>query len=77
MIVKLLLAPLQPLATGVTVIVDTTGVVPVFIPAKLLILPVPLADKPIDVVLFVQLYTVPETVPLKFTADIVAPLHTV
>ena len=63
MIVKLLLAPLQPLATGVTVIVATNGVVPMFMPEKLLILPVPLADKPIDVVLFVQLYTVPETVP--------------
>ena len=39
---------------GVTVTVAVTGEVPVFVPAKAAILPVPLAAKPIDVLLFVQ-----------------------
>ena len=42
---------------------------------KLAILPVPLAARPIVVLLFVQLYTVPGTFPLKFTAAVADPLH--
>ena len=40
---------------GVTVTVAVTGVVPVFTPVKEGILPVPLAARPMDVLLFVQL----------------------
>jgi hypothetical protein len=39
-------------------------------------LPVPLAARPIAVLLLVQLYTVPVTAPLKVTADVDALLHT-
>ena len=40
------------------------------------ILPVPLAARPIDTLLFVQLYTVPGTKPVKFTGAVGLPLHT-
>jgi hypothetical protein len=40
-------------------------------------LPVPDADRPIDVFEFVQLYVVPLTAPEKVTAAVVAPLHNV
>ena len=40
------------------------------------ILPVPLAARPIEVLLFVQLYTVPGTKPVKLTAAVGKPLHT-
>ena len=40
------------------------------------ILPVPLAPNPIAVFVFVQLYTVPVTAPVKL-AVVVAPIHTV
>ena len=77
MIVKLLLDPLQPLATGVTVIVATTGVLPVLIAEKVEMFPVPLVPKPIDDALLLQLNTVPVTPPIKFTPVVLAPLHTV
>jgi len=41
-----------------------------------LILPVPAAPRPIAVLLFVQVNTVPATGPVKFTATVV-PTHTV
>ena len=54
--VKLFGVPVQPLAEGVTVIVAVTGVVLLFTAVKLaMLLPVPLAARPIDVLLFVQL----------------------
>ena len=59
--------------------VAVTGAVPVLIAVKLAILPVPLAARPMEVVLFVQLYTVPGglvTAPVKVTAVVGAPLHT-
>ena len=56
--------------------VAVTGAVPVLIALKEAMLPVPLAARPIDVVLLVQLYTVPGTAPLKVTAAVGAPLHT-
>ena len=76
--VKVCAVPVQPLATGVTVMVATTGVVPEFTALKASILPVPLAAKPMEGVSLVQLYTVPETVgeEVKFTAAVIAPLHT-
>ena len=44
---------------------------------KELILPDPVDANPIDVVLFVHVYVVPLTAPLKLTATVVAPLHNV
>lgn len=55
------------------VAVCTTVVV--LMAVKLAILPVPLAARPILVLLLVQLYTVPATEPVKFTAAVLAPLH--
>ena len=79
--VKVLVIPVHdtpPLVyVGYTVMVATCGVVPVLIPIKLAIFPVPLAAKPIDVLLLVQLNTVPGTVPVKFTGAVGDPLHTV
>ena len=52
---------------------------PALVAVKLAILPVPLAARPMDGALFVQLYTVPGgavTTPVKFTAVVGAPLHT-
>jgi hypothetical protein len=54
-IVNVLGVPVHPFADGVTVMVAVTGAVPVFVAVKELIFPVPLAPKPIDVVLLVQL----------------------
>ena len=54
-IVKLLGVPGQLLAVGVTVMVATTGAVPGFWAVKLAILPVPLAARPMDGWLLVQL----------------------
>ncbi len=58
--------------------VAITGAVPVFTAVNAAMFPVPLAAKPIEVVLFVQLYTiVPPVVRLaKVTADTVVALQT-
>ena len=56
--------------------VATTGTVPGLLAMNEAIFPEPLAASPIDGVLFVQLYTVPGTKPVKFTAVVGAPLHT-
>ena len=80
-IVNVIGAPLQltppNVALGVTVIVATTGAFVLLIAVKLAILPTPLAARPIVELLFVQLNTVPATVPLNVTAAVEAPLHTV
>ena len=55
--------------------VATTGVLPALIAVKLAILPVPLAARPIDGALLVQLNTVPGTVLVKLTAAVAAPAH--
>lgn len=55
------------------VAVCTTAVT--LVAVKLAILPVPLAARPIVVLLFVQLYTVPATAPVKVTAVVALPLH--
>ena len=75
-IVKLVDAPVQPLAVGVTVIVATWSVVPLFTAVNDAILPVPLPARLILVLLFVQLYVVPLTAPLKVTAVVDPLLHT-
>ena len=46
-------------------------------PVKAVILPVPLAPNPIDVLLFVQLYVTPATGLLNNTGAVSVPLHTV
>lgn len=56
-------------------IVAVTGALVVLIAAKAAILPVPAPTSPIEVLLLVQLYTVPVTGPVKFIALVVAPLH--
>ena len=65
------------MVTGVTVIVAVTGAVPVLIALNEAILPLPLAARPMDGVLFVQLNVVPATGPVKLTGAVGAPLHTV
>ena len=54
-IVNVVGVPGQPFATGVTVIVAVMALAPALMAVKAAILPVPLAAKPILVVLFVQL----------------------
>ena len=82
MIVKVVGVPLQPtdplVKRGVTVIVAVTGDVPVFTAVKLAMSPVPVAPRPIEGVLFVQLYTIvpPVAVVPKDTAVVVPPLQT-
>ena len=63
---------------GVTTIVATTGKAVALTAVKLAILPVPLAARPIDGVLLVQLNTsVPPVVGLvKFTGAVGEPAHT-
>jgi hypothetical protein len=73
--VKVMGAPGQPLALGVTVMVAVTGALVVLVALKLAMLPFPLAARPMDGVLFVQLYVVPATGPLKLTAVVGLPLH--
>ena len=62
---------------GVTVTVATTGAVPVFTAVKEAMFPVPVAARPIEAVVFVQLYTiVPPVVGLvNVTAVVGEPLH--
>ena len=57
-------------------IVAVTGAVVVLVAVNDAISPVPLAARPIDVVLFVQLYTVPGADPVNVTAVVGAPLQT-
>ncbi len=74
--VKVCAVPVQPFTVGVTVMVATCTVVPALVAVKLAILPLPLAKSPTEVLLLVQLKTVPVTVPLKFTAATVPLLQT-
>jgi hypothetical protein len=54
-------APLHPLALGVIVIVDVTGLAVVLIALNDEIFPVPEAARPMDELEFVQVNVVPET----------------
>lgn len=80
-IVNVLLAPVQvmpPLVNvGVTVIVAVIGPVVGLTVTKAGTVPMPLAPKPIEVLLFVQLYSVPATGPLNGTAVVVAPAQSI
>ena len=75
--VKVSGVPGHPLAVGVTVMVAVTGAVPVLVAVKAPMLPLPDAPKPMEASLFVHAYVVPVTLPVKFTAVVVAPLHSV
>lgn len=57
--------------------VAVMGVLPVLVAVKEAILPVPLAARPMDGLLFVQLKTVFATEPLKLIALVTFPLHNV
>lgn len=76
--VKLIVSPVQLLALlfAVTVMVDVTGNAVVFSAVKLAILPLPLAAKPISVLLDVQLKVVPEAALVKLVILTVSPAHT-
>ena len=58
-------------------IVAVTGALVVLVAVKPGIVPVPPEGRPMLVLLFVQVYTVPATGPAGVTAAIVVPLHTV
>ena len=73
--VKLTGAPPQPVDVGVTVMVAVIGALVLLVAVKAGILPVPAAANPMAVLLLVQLYTVPATAPVKFTAAVADPLH--
>ena len=75
-IVKFCAVPGHEPKDGVTVIVETLFVVPVFEPIKEAILPVPLAPKPVVVLLFVQVNVSP-LVPVKLIAVVLCPVQIV
>ncbi len=56
--------------------VAVTGDADAFVAVNARILPVPLAARPMDVVVLFHVYTVPGTSPVKVTCDVVDPLHT-
>jgi hypothetical protein len=60
---------------GVTVTVETIGTEPELVAVKLGISPVPLAAKPIEGVLLVQLNIVPDSELVKTTGAVVTPLQ--
>ena len=62
--------------TGSTFIVAVAGVVPLLTAVKEAMFPEPLAARPMDGVLLVQLYTVPAVAPVKLMAVVEAPLQT-
>ena len=76
-IVKVVDEPVHPFATGVTVIVAVTALVPEFVAIKDGMSPLPLAASPIEVVLFVQLKVVLLTAPVNATGETGLPLQTV
>lgn len=71
--------PTQPLATGVTVMVAVIGPLVALVVKNGSISPLPLAARPMPVLLFVQLKTVPATVPptvpSKAISNVVAPVQ--
>jgi hypothetical protein len=57
--------------------VAVTGAVPAFTPLKAAMSPLPEAARPMDELLFVQAYVVPDTGLLNVIAVVGEPLHTV
>ena len=76
-IVKFCGTPEHPLINGITLMVAVTGAAVKLIAVNEGIFPAPFAARPIEVLLFVQLKPVPLTAPLKLTALVAAPLHSV
>ena len=74
---KVFAVPVHAFADDVMVMVPVTDALVAFVAVNAAMLPVPLAARPIEAVLFVQLYVVPLTAPLKFAAVVVMPLHSV
>ena len=75
--VKVIGVPLHPFSVGVTVIVAEMGVEPVLVAVKEGKLPVPLAPKPIAVLLFAQLNVVPACGDENVVIGTVAPAQCV
>jgi hypothetical protein len=77
--VEVLGSPLQPLDMGVTVMVAVTSTFDVLTAVKEAMLPLPEAASPIEGVLFIQLYSVPDTGdPSKLIVAVgVNPLQTI
>ena len=73
-IVKVIGVPVQPAALGVTVMVATIGPMVVLVVTNGSISPVPLAARPMPVLLLVQLYVEPG-VPLKVIKAVVTPVQ--
>ena len=69
--------PEQPFAVGVIVTVAVTGSAVLFVPENDGVLPAPVAERPIEGSVFVQLKVVPGVVLVRFEAAIVAALQTV
>lgn len=71
--------PAQPSNEGVTVIVAVTGAVPLLVAVNEEMLPVPLAPRPMLVLLLLHAYVVvpPVRLVLKLTAVVAEPLHRV
>jgi len=76
-IVKVETVPVQPFAVGVMVIVPEIGEFVVFVAVKYGIFPLPLAARPIDVLLFVHVKVVPATGPEIVVASTVTPVQEV
>ena len=74
-IAAFLAAPVHPLAEAITLIRAVTVVSVVLKALKEAILPVPLAAKPIEGVLFIQLNVEPVCVLENMIAVVAAPLH--
>lgn len=72
---KVRASPLQPLSTGVTVIVAVIADAVAFVAVKDAIFPVPPADRPTAVLLFVHEYVVPAIGLEKFIAAVLLPVH--
>ena len=72
-IVNVFGVPVHPFAVGVTLIVAVIGKVVALVAVNEGIFPVPLAVRPIAVVLFVHANVVPLTGPDKLVIGVVAP----
>ena len=66
-----------PAATLLAMIVAVTGAFPVLTPVNDPMFPAPLDANPIEVLLLVQLNTVPATAPVKLIAVVAPELHIV
>ena len=75
LIVNSLVEPVQPSATGVTLIIEVSIEVPVLVTVKPATSPLPPEARLIEVLSLVQLKVVPVTPPLKLKVPVPAPLH--